>query len=142
MKNSSISVSRRIVELSELSMLLLLCQHGIRENQGALKSKMTSLEKMITKRIAQYGKINHSELLKMHTLIEKFAHLSGWREGEDFLAWISFAIGISESHPKLLAKLDEIQKYFDLAGKDDPNFEDVGAKALDIWTEMTDWWGK
>jgi hypothetical protein len=126
----------RISELSELSMLLLVCQQAPAP-VGALKNRLNRLEKVVISEISKYGEIGIVEMCKMHFLISLFSERSKWSAGQDLKAWISFTIGISDKWPSVLSILDEIQKYFDRANKQDGELEDMGADALELWQTLS-----
>jgi len=126
----------RIADLSELSMLLLVCQQAPAP-AGALKNKLNRLEKVVISEIAKYGEIGIREMCKMHFLINLFSERSKWDAGQDLKAWISFTIGISDKWPMILLILDEIQKYFDRANRQDEQLEDMGADALELWQTLS-----
>ena len=126
----------RIADLSELSMLLLVCQQAPAP-AGALKNKLNRLEKVVISEIAKYGEIGIVEMCKMHFLINLFSERSGWSAGQDLKAWISFTLGVSDKWPYVLSVLDEIQKYFDRANRQNEQLEDMGADALEFWQTLS-----
>ena len=134
--NSREKETARIADLSELSMLLLVCQQTPAP-AGALKNKLNRLEKSVCAEIVKYGEIGIVEMCKMHFLISLFSERSKWDAGQDLKAWISFTIGISDKWPAILSILDEIQKYFDRANKQNGELEDMGADALELWQTLS-----